>query len=206
MKTHLKMKLVYMRREEKILSIVVSAFTSAFIFNWNKFFDQELLFPVSFDSRVVLYPDEKSLIDYFSWRQVDCHINNLYNTTFWLLVHSGLSNTEAHQKLKGTFSKDKHEILFNNGVNYNSLPDVYKKGTLIIRYNDIHSKPKEKKLEEQLDQLKIIIKDDYFNLYDKELNDEKGQFVKQVTKFIDEGLRLSNEDTINKEEFWKNIL
>lgn len=29
-----------------------------------------------------------------SWRQVDCHINNLYNTTYWALIQQG--NLDAH--------------------------------------------------------------------------------------------------------------
>ena len=43
-----------------------------------------------FDSRCVLYPDKKNVMDYFAWRQVDCHINNLYNTCFWGLALDGV--------------------------------------------------------------------------------------------------------------------
>jgi tRNA(His) guanylyltransferase len=46
---------------------------------------------------VVLYPSLKNVQDYLSWRQCDCHINNLYNTTFWALVkQGGLTQSEAH--------------------------------------------------------------------------------------------------------------
>ena len=72
-----------------------------------------------------------------SWRQADCHINNLYNTAFWTLIQSGgLSNQEAQERLKGTLAKDKNEILFSEfGINYNNEPDQYKKGTTLIRGN-----------------------------------------------------------------------
>ena len=30
----------------------------------------------------------QNIKDYMRWRQVDCHINNLFNTTFWALVQS----------------------------------------------------------------------------------------------------------------------
>lgn len=141
---------VYQRREQKIISVLVSTFTSAFVFNWSKFFDVPLAYPVSFDSRVVLYPDLNTLKDYFFWRQVDCHINNLYNTTFWLLVQKEkLSNDEAHKKLKGTFSKDKHEILYNLGFNYNNAESVYKKGSLIIRFKDESKKSSSKNKKKQ---------------------------------------------------------
>ncbi len=68
---------------------------------------------------------------------MDCHINNLYNTTFWALVQLGnVSNEEAHKRLMKTFSKDKNEILFTQfNINYNFLPEIYKKGTTIYRCN-----------------------------------------------------------------------
>jgi tRNA(His) guanylyltransferase len=31
----------------------------------------------SFDARTVCYPTDKNLRDYLSWRQCDCHINNM---------------------------------------------------------------------------------------------------------------------------------
>lgn len=84
---------------------------------------------------MVLYPSLEIVKDYLSWRQVDCHINNLYNTTFWALVLQGkLSPQEAHKKLKGSLSKDKHEILFAQfGINYNDVLEVFKKGTTLVR-------------------------------------------------------------------------
>ena len=128
---------LYNRRHEKILTNVVSQFTSAFVFNWQKIFvnGPELKYPPCFDGRVVLYPSFQNLKDYFSWRYVDCHINDLYNTTFWALVQQGkMSKDEAHKKLKGTLSNDKNEILFSQfNINYNNQPEVYKKGSLIIR-------------------------------------------------------------------------
>jgi tRNA(His) guanylyltransferase len=36
--------------------------------------------------------------------------------------------------LKGTVSKDKHEILFKNyGINYNNEPVMFRKGTTLVR-------------------------------------------------------------------------
>ena len=97
------------------MSCVLSLFTSAFVYNFSEYFDDPKPKRIpSFDGRIVLYPSFEDLKAYLSWRQVDCHINNLYNTTFWALVNKGgLTTTEAHAKLKGTFSKDKNEILFS---------------------------------------------------------------------------------------------
>ena len=86
---------LYKRREAKITSTLCSLFTSNYVFYWNHFFGletrgeqdviipgqtlepQELLYPPSFDARAVCYPSEQNVRDYFSWRQADCHINNL---------------------------------------------------------------------------------------------------------------------------------
>lgn len=72
--------------------------------------------------------------DYLSWRQADVHINNLYNTCFWnLVLKKGLKKSEAEERLRGTVSADKNEILFNDfGINYNTLPAMFRKGTILL--------------------------------------------------------------------------
>ena len=41
---------------------------------------------------------------------------------------------EAEQRLKGTVSSDKNEILFKEfGINYNNEPECFKKGTVLYR-------------------------------------------------------------------------
>ncbi|TDL25544.1 tRNAHis guanylyltransferase [Rickenella mellea] len=127
---------LYNRRLSKILSSLTSQFTSSYVFHWHEYFPETpLLFPPSFDGRIVLYPGEKEVRDYFAWRQVDTHINNLYNTTFWALVQTGgQTTTQAHAHLKGTQSKEKNEILFNLfGINYNNIPARFRKGSVLVR-------------------------------------------------------------------------
>jgi len=127
---------VYSRRRDKIVTNIVSLFASSYVFHWPQIFpDKTLLYPPSFDGRAVLYPSIKNMRDYLSWRQADCHINNLYNTVFWALVQQGEMTTNAAQeRLKGTLSGDKNEILFSQfGINYNQEPAQFKKGTTIIK-------------------------------------------------------------------------
>ncbi|KAK9462364.1 Thg1 C terminal domain-containing protein [Lipomyces oligophaga] len=125
------------RRESKLVSTVASTFTAHYIFLWNKYFPDTSLEPSmlpTFDSRAVLYPSAMEVRDYFSWRQADCHINNLYNTSFWALVQSGKSEQEAEQALMGTNSADKNELLFSQfQINYNNIEPLYRKGTMLIR-------------------------------------------------------------------------
>ncbi|KAI9503565.1 tRNA-histidine guanylyltransferase 1-like [Coemansia spiralis] len=130
----------YERRAGKITTLLVSRFTSAYVFYWTEFFpDTPLKVPPAFDSRVVMYPSDRILRDYLCWRQVDCHINNLYNTCFWTLVNKGrLSQKDAEKRLSGTLSKDKNELLFGEfGVNYNDELDIFKKGSVLIRNKEL---------------------------------------------------------------------
>jgi tRNA(His) guanylyltransferase len=93
------------------------------------------MFLPTFDARAILYPTTANLRDYLNWRQVDCHINNLYNTTFWALVlKGGMTEREAEERLKGTVAADKNEILFGTfGVNYNNEGAMERKGSCVVR-------------------------------------------------------------------------
>ncbi|MCJ1386374.1 tRNA-His guanylyltransferase [Xylographa soralifera] len=129
----------------KIVTTVVSIFTSYYIYLWPFYFSTKPLSPPlpCFDGRAVLYPAEKLLRDYICWRQVDCHINNLYNTTFWALVgKSGIPPTQAEEELKGTLAANKNEILFTRyGINYNQEPEIFKKGSFVYRSFEVLDTP-----------------------------------------------------------------
>lgn len=56
----------------KILTSITSHFTSAYVFHWQQYLpSMKLAYPPTFDGRIVLYPSEKEVRDYFSWRQAD---------------------------------------------------------------------------------------------------------------------------------------
>ncbi|KAJ7735619.1 Thg1 C terminal domain-containing protein [Mycena maculata] len=127
---------LYNRRQSKIVSTLTSLFTSSYVFRWASYFpDAPLKYPPAFDGRIILYPGIREIRDYFSWRQTDTHINNLYNTVFWALVQQGgESTTQAHATLEGTVSKEKHEILFSRfNVNYNAIDARFRKGSTLVR-------------------------------------------------------------------------
>lgn len=127
---------IYKRRTYKIMSHINSLFSSSYVHYWNRYFDGvRLKYIPCFDARVILYPTDTNLRDYLSWRQADCHVNNLYNTTFWALVlKGGLSPAEAEKRLCGTVTSDKNEILFRDyNINYNNELSIFKKGTILLR-------------------------------------------------------------------------
>ncbi|KAF3777614.1 tRNA(His) guanylyltransferase 2 [Nymphaea thermarum] len=125
----------YERRSSKILSLSVSFFSSTYVMKWKDYFPEKpLKYTPYFDGRVICYPSEEILRDYLSWRQVDCHINNQYNTCFWMLVDSGKSKREAQDILKGTQTAEKNELLYQKfGINYNKIPAIFRKGSCIYR-------------------------------------------------------------------------
>ncbi|XP_059473605.1 probable tRNA(His) guanylyltransferase [Neocloeon triangulifer] len=153
---------LHKRRASKLMTCVSSLFSSAYVFHWPQFFDIPLKYPPSFDGRVVLYPTTQNLRDYLSWRQADCHINNLFNTVFWALVlKGGLTNSEAEQRLSGTFSSDKNEILFSEfGINYNNEPQLFRKGSVLIRCKQ---KKGEEVEEGRINKEIVILNEDIIN-------------------------------------------
>ncbi|KAI3433781.1 hypothetical protein D9Q98_003586 [Chlorella vulgaris] len=133
---------LYGRRCSKLVSLVASCFTASYVRLWPQHLpDKPLAATPLFDARAVLYPSDRTLRDYLSWRQADTHINNLYNTCFWALVKSGKTNTEAHAQLQGTLADYKNELLFSQfGLNYNALPERFRKGSVVIRQRVKHVK------------------------------------------------------------------
>jgi len=126
---------LYQRHASKLISLVVSLFSASYAMKWTQFFPEtELQYAATFDGRAVCFPSESILRDYLSWRQVDCHINNQYNTCFWKLVESGMSTTEAQDTLKGTTADVKNNLLFEKfNINYNNLPQIFRKGSIVYR-------------------------------------------------------------------------
>ncbi|TLD38581.1 tRNAHis guanylyltransferas-like protein Thg1 [Venturia nashicola] len=134
---------LFERRASKLMTTIVSTFTAYYVSLWGTYFPEKALTsPLpTFDGRCVCYPSIGNLRDYISWRQVDCHINNQYNTTFWALRKQGnLTPQEATQKLSGTLAADKNELLFSQfGINYNNEAPIYRKGTTLYRDYELDS-------------------------------------------------------------------
>lgn len=127
----------FQRRASGIVSAIVSFFSSMYVMNWKSFFpEKELKYAPSFDGRAICYPSSEILRDYLSWRQVDCHINNQYNTCFWALVKSGKSKSDAQNTLKGTQAREKNQMLKQFGIDYNALPAILRQGSCVFRLKE----------------------------------------------------------------------
>lgn len=161
--------MIFERRREKIVSTVVSLFTGAYVMKFKEITGKDLKIIPTFDGRLVCYPTLKILADYFSWRQADCHINNLYNLCFWTLVQKGkLDRNAAEKRLSKTLSDAKNELLFTEfGINYSQTDAIGRKGTVLRRvweadleklkkYEEIKEKNPEKKFDPPRKKQKIL--------------------------------------------------
>ena len=108
------------RKERKLLSILSGEASAAFSLYTGRL--------AVFDNRLVPLPNEDNVVDYFRWRQEDAHRNSLNSHCYWTLRKIGISALEAQKRMSGLPNSEKHEILFQNGINYNALPLWQKRG------------------------------------------------------------------------------
>lgn len=92
-----------------------------------------------FDCRTIAIPNQEMLLDYFCWRQEDAHRNSLSAYCYWTLRNSGFTAKQATGKIEKLSQAGKNELLFQYGINYNTLPSWQKRGVGI--YNKEVNKP-----------------------------------------------------------------
>ncbi|GAA0164376.1 hypothetical protein LIER_20029 [Lithospermum erythrorhizon] len=174
---------LYGRRPSEVVSVITSFFTSLYVMKWKEFFFlTKLEFSPYFDGRAICYPSNKILLDYLTWRQIDCKINDMYNTCFSVLVKSGgclngtltqdkkpgMTKTEAHKYLKGTQTREKIKLLKRFGIDYSKLPLMFRLGSSVF-WDEERTTNKMKGVLEMSDK-KVVV--DYINIIDKTLWNE----------------------------------
>lgn len=82
----------------------------------------------TFDCRLSLLPNTELVVDYFQWRSEDAARNALNSHCYWALRKQGADVKTATKRLLGLSRAQKNELLFQLGVNYNSLPQWQKRG------------------------------------------------------------------------------
>lgn len=92
-----------------------------------------------FDCRISQLPSTDLVCDYFRWRSEDSARNALSAHAYWALRKRGDNARAATARLKGMSSPDKHELLFEHGVNFNDLPAWQKRGSGL--YWETYEKP-----------------------------------------------------------------
>lgn len=82
----------------------------------------------AFDARISQLPSEDLVVDYFRWRQADAARNALNAHGYWALRKAGESASAAHGALEKLTTQQKHDVLHEQGVNFNDLPAWQKRG------------------------------------------------------------------------------
>jgi tRNA(His) guanylyltransferase len=108
------------RRINKYNSILSSLSSSLFTFKTNEV--------VSFDCRTFQLPNKSIVDDYFKWRYLDAARNSLNSYSYYKLRETK-SQKEANEILFKMNSSDMNELLFQNGINFNDIPNWQKRGT-----------------------------------------------------------------------------
>ena len=81
-----------------------------------------------FDCRISELPNSNAVIDYFRWRNEDASRNALNAHCYWMLRKKGKSAQETTAFLSGMSVAEKNELLFENGINFNDIPNWQKRG------------------------------------------------------------------------------
>lgn len=85
-----------------------------------------------FDCRIAQLPNAELVCDYFRWRSEDAHRNALNGHCYWMLRKQGRSERAAANALLGMSVAAKNELLFQNGINFNDLPNWQKRGLGVL--------------------------------------------------------------------------
>lgn len=82
----------------------------------------------TFDCRISQLPNESLVVDYFRWRNEDAARNALSAWCYWTLRKLGLNEQPATEKIFGLSVGQKNELLFEQGINFNDVPNWQKRG------------------------------------------------------------------------------
>ncbi len=93
----------------------------------------------TFDCRISQLPNENLVVDYFRWRSEDAHRNALNAHCYWMLRKLGQTVDQATGAMLKLSVAAKNELLFQNGINFNDLPNWQKRG--IGLYWETYEKP-----------------------------------------------------------------
>ncbi len=129
----------------------------------------------AFDCRISQLPTVDLVVDYFRWRNEDAHRNALNGYCYWNLRDSGKTVQQATTALSRLSVAEKNEMLFNQGINFNEIPNWQKRGTGLVW--ESYEKPSVNPLDGlQVNALRRRIKVEY----DLPMKDEYSDFIKNL--------------------------
>lgn len=128
-----------------------------------------------FDSRISQLPTQKLVIDYFRWRNEDAFRNALNAHCYWMLRKNGETVAKATKSIEGKSVASKNELLYQNNINFNELPNWQKRGIGLYwefyEKEGVNQKTKEKTITYRR-RLKID--------YDLPMKDDYSRFIERI--------------------------
>ena len=108
------------RKIRKLISILAAETSAKFSLLINRV--------ASFDCRISQLPRKQDVVDYFRWRSEDAGRVALNAYCYWTLRKKGVGAQQASDRISGLSIADKNEMLFQEGINFNDLPNWQKRG------------------------------------------------------------------------------
>ncbi|WRS28406.1 tRNA(His) guanylyltransferase Thg1 family protein [Oscillospiraceae bacterium MB08-C2-2] len=130
-----------------------------------------------FDCRISELPTKALVVDYFRWRNEDAHRNALNAHCYWLMRKNGESAKAATAFLSGKAVSEKNEFLFQNGINFNEVPNWQKRG-IGLYWEDYEKTGVNPVTQEETTAMRRRVKVDY----DLPMKDAYGQFIEALVK------------------------
>jgi tRNA(His) 5'-end guanylyltransferase len=121
----------FQRRVEKIDSIMASLVASVFTLSIQKLFSKKNV--AAFDSRIVVISDDKKIVEYLTWRQMNNWRNHNNAYAYWVLREMGHKPSEISRRLKRLKTEELHEIMFKQSVNLAKTPAWQRRGILLYK-------------------------------------------------------------------------
>ena len=128
-----------------------------------------------FDCRICQLPNEKTVADYFRWRNEDAHRNALNAHCYWALRKENYDKRRATRFIDSKTTAEKNELLFSHGINFNDLPDWQKRGV------GLHWEKKEKIGYNPKENIEIRVQRNEIKIdYDLPMREEYSDFIMRL--------------------------
>lgn len=129
---------MFNRKIRKFTSVLAGEASAKFSILTNKL--------AAFDCRIVTLPSPDLVIDYFRWRQEDANRNCIQSYCHHKLLEKGKTSREAASVMNKKSIGWMNEFLFQEGINYDKLPDWQKRGVGVywVEYRKSGYNPKTK--------------------------------------------------------------
>lgn len=115
-------------RDERLFGRKLRKYNSTLAAEASASFSLRLGSMATFDCRISQLPSTNLVVDYFRWRNEDAARNALNAYCYWTNRKLGLDERATTAKIFGLSVRQKNELLFEQGINFNDVPGWQKRG------------------------------------------------------------------------------